>query len=78
MDEGAEGKTSAPALRERHRVTTKGMRVPASAETFIETEERYQVPRILRKNLEGCGYEIPTGIQSVGAFLVRRSGRKRA
>ncbi len=70
MDEGTQGKTSAPALRKRHRVTTKGTRVPASAETFTEMEERYQMPRILRKNLEGCGYEIPTGIQSVGVPIV--------
>ena len=70
MDEGTDGKTSAPALRKRHRVTTKGTRVPASTETFVEMEERYQMPRILRKNLEGCGYEIPTGIQSVGVPIV--------
>ena len=70
VDEGSDGKTSAPALRKRHRVTTKGTRVPASTETFAEMEERYQMPRILRKNLEGCGYEIPTGIQSVGVPIV--------
>lgn len=70
MDEGTDGKTSAPALRKRHRVTTKGTRVPASTETFAEMEERYQMPKILRKNLEGCGYEIPTGIQSVGVPIV--------
>jgi superfamily II DNA/RNA helicase len=66
MDEGTEGKAPAPALRGRHRVTTKGTRVPASVETFREMEERYRMPGVLRKNLEGCGYEIPTSIQSVG------------
>ena len=70
MNEAIEGKTSAPALRERHRVTTKGTRVPVPAETFMEMEERYQMPRILRKNLEGRGYEIPTGIQSVGVPIM--------
>jgi ATP-dependent RNA helicase DDX52/ROK1 len=70
MDEGTDGMTPAPALRERHRVTTKGTRVPASTETFSEMEERYQMPKGLRKNLEGCGYEIPTGIQSVGVPIV--------
>ena len=74
MDEGTEGKTSAPVLRERHRVTTKGARVPASVETFTEMEERYQMPRILRKNLEGCGYEMPTSIQSVGVPIVLEVG----
>ena len=33
-------------------------------------EERYRVPGILRKNLEGCGYELPTGIQSVGVPIM--------
>jgi superfamily II DNA/RNA helicase len=70
MDEGTDGMTPAPALRERHRVTTKGTRVPASTETFSEMEERYQMPKGLRKNLEGCGYEIPTSIQSVGVPIV--------
>ena len=74
MDEGTEGRTSAPALRTRHRVTTKGTRVPASTETFAEMEERYRMPRILRKNLEGCGYETPTGIQSVGVPIMLEVG----
>jgi ATP-dependent RNA helicase DDX52/ROK1 len=33
-------------------------------------EKRYRMPGILRKNLEGCGYEMPTGIQGVGVPIM--------
>jgi ATP-dependent RNA helicase DDX52/ROK1 len=54
----------APALR--HRVTTKGQRVPAESKTFEDMEQRFKLPSHVMKNIMACGYSEPTAIQRVG------------
>ena len=54
----------APALR--HRVTTKGQRVPAESKTFEDMEQRFKLPSHVMKNVLACGYSEPTAIQRVG------------
>ncbi|CAG7846001.1 ATP-dependent RNA helicase ROK1 [Serendipita indica DSM 11827] len=49
-----------------HRVTTKGERVPARAETFVEMQKRFSIAGNVMRNLDGCGYSEPTAIQTVG------------
>ncbi|KAH9850665.1 P-loop containing nucleoside triphosphate hydrolase protein [Lenzites betulinus] len=54
----------------RHRVTTKGIDVPAHAETFDELRERYNIPSHLLSNMAEHGYKQPTGIQSYGVPIL--------
>jgi ATP-dependent RNA helicase DDX52/ROK1 len=63
-DSDQEGTTSAPVLR--HRVTTKGLRVPARADTFEEMEDRFKLPPYIMQNIRSCNYIEPTAVQQVG------------
>ncbi|KAL1749132.1 P-loop containing nucleoside triphosphate hydrolase protein [Schizophyllum fasciatum] len=54
------------APTQRHRVTAKGIDVPAAAQSFSEMKERYDIPSLLLSNLSKHGFKHPTGIQSHG------------
>ncbi|KAL1663555.1 P-loop containing nucleoside triphosphate hydrolase protein [Schizophyllum commune] len=63
-DEGSDDEEEAP--RQKHRVTAKGIDIPAAAQTFAEVKERYDMPSLLLSNLSKHGFKHPTGIQSHG------------
>lgn len=50
----------------RHRVTTKGSKVPEHVDSFEALRQRYDIPSQLLSNLFQIGYTHPTGIQSYG------------
>ena len=49
-----------------HKVTAKGLDIPAKIEVFEELKERYSVSKHLLTNLTKYHYFEPTGIQSHG------------
>ncbi|CAG8674200.1 14653_t:CDS:2, partial [Acaulospora colombiana] len=57
----------------RHRVTTKGQRVPAAADSFDEMEERFSLPVYLMQNIRSLGYKEPTAIQRTGVSILAES-----
>ena len=63
-DDGSDDEEEAP--RQKHRVTAKGIDIPAAAQTFAEMKERYDMPSLLLSNLSKHGFKHPTGIQSHG------------
>jgi len=68
MEVDDEPPSVAPALR--HRVTTKGQRVPPESSTFEEMEQRFKVAGHVMKNIFSCGYTEPTAIQRVGVPIL--------
>lgn len=50
----------------KHRVTTKGSRVPDPVDAFESLQIRYGISARLLSNLSDNGYSQPTGIQSYG------------
>ncbi|KAI4519862.1 P-loop containing nucleoside triphosphate hydrolase protein [Schizophyllum commune Tattone D] len=62
--ENSEDEIDTPA--QKHRVTAKGIDIPAAAQTFGEMKERYDMPSLLLSNLSKHGFKHPTGIQSHG------------
>lgn len=71
-----ESSTKAPALR--HRVTTKGQRVPSKAESFQEMQTRYKFPVYIMQNIRASNYIEPTPIQQVGVPILAEVGRNLA
>lgn len=63
-DEDDQNSPSAPLYR--HKVTAKGLRVPAQADTFEEMERRFSISSTLMKNIAACNYKMPTAIQQSG------------
>lgn len=58
----------------RQRIRAKGTDVPALLETFEELAGRYNVSRVLLRNVAALGYEEPTPVQrqAIPAMLERR------
>jgi ATP-dependent RNA helicase DDX52/ROK1 len=51
---------------QKHRVTTKGSKVPPPIHSFEELRSRYHISSLLLSNLTKIGYSSPTGVQSYG------------
>ncbi|PVG02600.1 putative ROK1-ATP-dependent RNA helicase [Serendipita vermifera] len=54
----------------KHRVTTKGQRVPAATDSFEEMEKRFSLPVYLMQNIRSLGYKEPTAIQRTGVSIL--------
>lgn len=50
--------------QERHRVTSKGNRIPEAVDTFEALYKKYGIPSHVYRNLSESGYNYPTSIQS--------------
>jgi ATP-dependent RNA helicase DDX52/ROK1 len=54
----------------KHRVTTRGQRVPVAADSFEEMEKRFSLPVYLMQNIRSLGYTEPTAIQRTGVPIL--------
>lgn len=65
-DEDEDNHQSPSTLLVKHRVTTKGLNVPAQVDTFEEMGKRFSISSTLMKNIAACNYQEPTPIQQSG------------
>ena len=69
-----EMRSVAPPLR--HKVTTKGERIPLESSTFEEMEQRFKIASHVMNNVFSCGYTEPTAIQRVGVPILAEVSAK--